>query len=187
MGRHLCEMFKIKGAGKFNYEKFYLLRKEQSMKKSLVAVLALALVVGFYGMAQALPTGSLESGSLSDSVTVTATVLKYGSLTSLTAPAVNYAGDGTPFNITGSVHVETNCAATLSAEINAIGNTDDYLLGGTGGDHIPAAVTALQSVVLVQDNTDHNFTITATPVDGKISSQEADTYTALLTITLVSP
>lgn len=151
------------------------------MKKSLVAFLAVALVVGFYGMVQADTTAT-------SNITVSASVTKCVTITPTTASIEIPAVSGLPgANIDGStsVTIQTNCDAKITVT-NTI-----LTLKPNGPDTIPTTVKMDGTVVpgtgvsvLALHNAAHTIS-----VHGEITNvygQTAGNYGCGITVTVAA-
>ncbi|MEW6378679.1 MAG: hypothetical protein AB1611_03605 [bacterium] len=115
----------------------------------------------------------------SKTINVTATVLEYAEITGdLSAMELAFSGAANEsLSDTNIIHVETNCAATVSVTATPL----THMNGGTITTEVTIDGTSSIDVD-VQHNGDHSVTITGTT--GAISAQEAGEYGSVITITV---
>ena len=156
------------------------------MRKYLIALVALAMVLGLSGMAVALDT---------EEIGVTATVADYAAITPSASDSVytltGAAGDNDTVSLSASI--ETNCDATVGMSasrltngtyyIDTVYNVTSPIVGSFDPD--PTATTYSDSATITGKGI-YVYNVTGTATLGAISGQSAGDYSATVTVTVSS-
>jgi len=170
------------------------------MRKYLIALVALAMVLGLSGMAVA-GAGSLEGGAtVSGTATVSAHVNKYCSVDLTTPGTLTFTGTideekSTPADATnGDIAKDCNCDTNLTAavttpltnaETGAQIATKVDIDGGTWSP-INGSVTVNNPYVYGVPNPVHHSLSLHGKLGSTISSQPAGDYSGLITVTIAA-
>ncbi|MCL6584386.1 MAG: hypothetical protein K6U11_12210 [bacterium] len=141
------------------------------MKKSLIALLTVALVVVFYGMAMA----ALATGNIG----VTADVAQYAQIRDLPESIsidVQYDGDGYSGTNNANFTVESNCSVTVTA-------TSPVELTKDSEPNLPATATIKDGTSTEKGTLNPTITLDVNTTED-ISDRSAGTYTGTVTVTV---